>query len=116
LEGEVVGGIGIGRLDRGARFGAAEAEGGFDGVGDAGFGAGADDEAVDDDFDGGGRLGPGFGGFLDFENVSVEADADEALALEVALSSKNSRRFNENSLRWWEVCDGVGHAQATMDC
>lgn len=82
LEGELaVGGV-LGGEEEDCGLGGADAEGEFDGVCEAGLDAGADDEAVDDDFDvgGGGGVDVGLGDFLDF---AVEADADEALALEV---------------------------------
>lgn len=82
LEGEfaVVGVAGF--LEEDFGFGSADAEGEFDGVGEAGVDAGADDEAVDDDFDVRGGGGVDFC-FCDFLYFAVDADADEALALEV---------------------------------
>lgn len=83
MEGEfaVVGVAGF--LEEDAGFGSTDAEGEFDGIGEAGLDAFADDEAVDDDFDGWGGGGVDFG-FGDFLDLAVDADADEALALEVS--------------------------------
>ena len=71
----------IGEDDGGGAF--AEAEGGFEGFGEAGFGGGVEGEAVLDDGDDGGEF---FafqgGGFVGAEGFAVEPDAEVALGLE----------------------------------
>ena len=83
LEGEFAVIAFAGRHEEDAGFGSAEPEGELDGIGEAGFDALADHEAVDDDLD------PVFGISIerdlgDFPDLAVEADADEALPLEIA--------------------------------
>lgn len=83
LEGELaVAGI-AGVLEEDLGFRSADAEGELDGIREAGVDAIADDEAVDDDFDpvGGVGIDCETGDFLDF---TIQADADESLALEIA--------------------------------
>ena len=87
LEGEFAG-LGFARRQQeDARFRTAEAQGEFDGISEAGFDAFTDDKAVDDNFDGrrGGVLRDC--DFRDFFDFTIDTDADEALALEVAQES-----------------------------